>query len=100
ESYISGSNKADAHLRGVRPGRDFQFTEVDVRSVVAGDTVDGQAIRSAPAIEIGNIFKLGPRYSVPLGATYLDESGAAQPIWMGSYGIGPARIAAGAAAPA
>ena len=67
-----------------------------MRTVEAGDTVDGHAIRIEPAIEIGNIFKLGTRYSVPLGATYLDESGTAQPIWMGSYGIGPARIAAAA----
>jgi len=96
DSYISGANRPDAHLRGVKPGRDFAFTEVDVRTVEAGDTVDGHAIRIEPAIEIGNIFKLGTRYSVPLGATYLDESGAAQPVWMGSYGIGPARIAAAA----
>jgi prolyl-tRNA synthetase len=96
DSYISGANKADAHLRGVKPGRDFQYTEVDVRTVEAGDTVDGHEIRIEPAIEIGNIFKLGTRYSVPLGATYLDESGTSQPIWMGSYGIGPARIAAAA----
>ena len=96
DSYIAGANKADAHLRGVKPGRDFAFTEVDVRTVEAGDTVDGHAIRIEPAIEIGNIFKLGTRYSVPLGATYLDESGTSQPVWMGSYGIGPARIAAAA----
>ena len=95
-SYISGANKADAHLRGVKPGRDFQFTEVDVRTVEVGDTVDGHPIRIEPAIEIGNIFKLGTRYSVPLGATYLDENGISQHIWMGSYGIGPARIAAAA----
>ena len=94
--YISGSNRPDAHLRGVKPGRDFQFTEVDVRSVVEGDTVDGNPIRIEPAIEIGNIFKLGTRYSEPLGATYLDENGQSQHIWMGSYGIGPARIAAAA----
>jgi prolyl-tRNA synthetase len=49
-----------------------------------------------PAIEIGNIFKLGTRYSEPLGAHYLDEHGHEQPIWMGSYGIGPARIVAAA----
>jgi prolyl-tRNA synthetase len=67
-----------------------------VRTVEAGDTVDGHEIRIEPAIEIGNIFKLGTRFSEPLGATYLDESGAAQHIWMGSYGIGPARIAAAA----
>src|SRR4051794_26538911 len=96
DSYVSGANKADAHLRGVKPGRDFTFTEVDVRTVEAGDTVDGHEIRIEPAIEIGNIFKLGTRYSVPLGANYLDEAGVSQPVWMGSYGIGPARIAAAA----
>jgi prolyl-tRNA synthetase len=47
-------------------------------------------------IEVGNIFKLGTKYSVPLGATYLDEQGRERPIVMGSYGIGPARIVASA----
>jgi prolyl-tRNA synthetase len=58
--------------------------------------VNGRPITIEPAIEIGNIFKLGTRYSEPLGATYLDEHGKEQLIWMGSYGIGPARIAAAA----
>jgi prolyl-tRNA synthetase len=95
-SYVTGANRPDAHLRGVEPGRDFQFESVDVRTIVAGDTVDGSVIRVEPAIEVGNIFKLGTRYSEPLGATYLDESGAEQLIWMGSYGFGPARAAAAA----
>jgi prolyl-tRNA synthetase len=95
-SYITGSNRPDAHLRGVEPGRDFQFEAADVRSVVAGDTVDGKPIRIEPAIEVGNLFKLGTRYSDPLGARYLDESGSEQLIWMGSYGFGPARAAAAA----
>jgi prolyl-tRNA synthetase len=94
--YVAGANRADAHLRGVEPGRDFRFQPVDVRSVVAGDTVGGAAIRIEPAIEVGNIFKLGTRYSEPLGAKYLDESGSEQLIWMGSYGFGPARAAAAA----
>jgi prolyl-tRNA synthetase len=94
--YVTGANAPDAHLRGVEPGRDFAFERVDVRSVLAGDTVNGQAIRIEPAIEVGNIFKLGTRYSERLEATYLDEHGRAQLIWMGSYGIGPARIAAAA----
>jgi prolyl-tRNA synthetase len=80
----------------VRPGRDFAFERGDVRTVVAGDTVGGAALRIEPAIEVGNIFKLGTRYSEPLGATYLDESGRQQLIWMGSYGFGPARAAAAA----
>jgi prolyl-tRNA synthetase len=94
--YVVGASESDAHLRGVQPGRDFPFETVDVRTVVAGDTVDGVPIRIEPAIEIGNIFKLGTRYSEPLGATYLDESGRAQLVWMGSYGFGPARAAAAA----
>jgi len=95
---IAGANRPDLHLKGVEPGRDFAFEEVDVRSVVAGDTTDdGHEIRLEPAIEIGNIFKLGTRYSEPLGATFLDENGKEQPVVMGCYGIGPARIVAAAA---
>jgi prolyl-tRNA synthetase len=57
---------------------------------------DGERLSVEPAIEIGNIFKLGTRYSEPLGANYLDETGAEQSVWMASYGIGPARIVAAA----
>jgi prolyl-tRNA synthetase len=94
--YVVGANTLDAHLRGVEPGRDFPYETVDVRSVVEGDTVNGSVIRIEPAIEVGNIFKLGTRYSEPFGATYLDESGTQQLIWMGCYGFGPARAAAAA----
>ena len=94
--YVTGANRPDLHLRGVEPGRDFPFTRADVRTVEAGDTVDGHPIRIEAAIELGNIFALGTRYSVPLGATFLDEHGRERPIVMGSYGIGPARIAAAA----
>jgi prolyl-tRNA synthetase len=94
---VCGANEADAHLRGVEPGRDFSFEEVDVRTVEAGDTAPGGGtIEIEPAIEVGNIFKLGSRYSDPLGASYLDENGKEQAIVMGSYGIGPARIIAAA----
>ncbi len=94
--YVVGANQTDAHLQGVQPGRDFPFEPVDVRTVVAGDTINGVPIRIEPAIEVGNIFKLGTRYSEPLGASYLDESGKAQLVWMGCYGFGPARAAAAA----
>jgi prolyl-tRNA synthetase len=94
--YVVGGNRQDLHLRGVVPGRDFHYETGDVREVVSGDLVNGQAVRIEPAIEVGNIFKLGTRYSEPLGATYLTQSGVAEPVWMGSYGIGPARIAAAA----
>jgi prolyl-tRNA synthetase len=94
--YVAGANRPDAHLAGVEPGRDFPYDRVDVRAVEPGDRVNGNPIHIEPAIEVGNIFKLGTRFSEPLGATYLDESGREQLIWMGSYGIGPARIAAAA----
>jgi len=95
--YFAGANRLDTHLIGVEPGRDFEFEEMDVRSVEPGDLAPGgEAIEIETAIEIGNIFKLGTRYSDPLSATYLDADGAEQPIVMGSYGIGPARIVAAA----
>jgi prolyl-tRNA synthetase len=56
----------------------------------------GGTLRIERVIEIGNIFKLGTKYSVPLDATFLDESGKEHPIVMGSYGIGLARIMAAA----
>ncbi len=97
EGFFGGANRPDQHLIGIAPGRDFEFEEVDVRAVEAGDTTPGGAkIEIVPAIEIGNIFKLGTRYSEALGANYLDESGKERPVVMGSYGIGPARIVAAA----
>ncbi len=94
--YVTGANRADFHLRGVEPGRDFPFERADVRFVEPGDTVGGQPLRIEQAIEVGNIFKLGTRYAEALGAHYLDENGKQQPIVMGCYGIGPARIVAAA----
>jgi len=94
---VAGGNEPDLHLRGVEPGRDFEPSWADVRTVETGDTdPSGATIRIEPAIEIGNIFKLNTRYSVPLGATYLDEGGVEHPTFMGCYGIGPARIMAAA----
>jgi prolyl-tRNA synthetase len=94
---VAGAGKPDRHLLGVEPGRDYRTDWADVRSVEPGDLCpNGATIRIEPAIEVGNIFKLGTRYSDPLGARYLDEQGKEQLIWMGSYGIGPARIVAAA----
>ena len=82
---VTGGNEPDIHLRGVEPGRDFEPTWADVRTVEAGDRdPSGAEIRIEPAIEVGNIFKLGTRFSEPLEATYLDEEGNEQLIWMGS----------------
>jgi prolyl-tRNA synthetase len=97
DGLVAGGNKPDLHVTGVEPGRDFEPDWVDVRRVEEGDLCPaGQPIRIEPAIEVGNIFKLGTRFSDPLGARYLDEDGKEQLIWMGSYGIGPARIVAAA----
>jgi prolyl-tRNA synthetase len=91
-TWVAGANRPDFHEVVTVDGGE----RLDVRTVVAGDTVNGAAITIEPAIEVGNIFKLNTRYSEPLGATYLDENGKEQPVYMGSYGIGPARIAAAA----
>jgi prolyl-tRNA synthetase len=92
QTYLTGANRPDYHRVVTVDGGE----RGDVRTVEVGDTVNGNPIRIEPAIEIGNIFKLGTRYSEPLGATYLDENGKEQLIVMGSYGIGPARITAAA----
>lgn len=93
--WVAGANRADTHVKGVKIGRDFETEFADVRTVVAGDlSPGGDPIEIVPAIEIGNIFKLGTRYSEALGATFLDEEGKEHAIVMGSYGIGPARVVA------
>jgi prolyl-tRNA synthetase len=95
-AYVVGANREGVHLRGVVPGRDFSCRFVDLHTVTAGEACVqcGRPLAVEKVIEVGNIFKLGTRYSEALGAMYLDESGKEQPIVMGSYGIGPARIAA------
>jgi prolyl-tRNA synthetase len=96
--FVGGANRTGHHLLGVEAGRDYQAEFADIREVQEGDgcpNCDG-TLQIERVIEIGNIFKLGTKYSVPLNATYLDESGREQPIVMGSYGIGLARIMAAA----
>jgi prolyl-tRNA synthetase len=97
-AYVGGANRTGYHVTGLVLGRDYQAQLADLHVVEAGDgcpECDG-TLRIEPAIEIGNIFKLGTKYTEALGATYLDESGQERPIVMGSYGIGPARIVAAA----
>ncbi len=96
--YITGANKEGFHTKGIRPNEDFDAAWHDVHVAAGGDGCPkcGAELSDAKAIEIGNIFKLGTKYSVPLKAVYLDESGEERPVIMGSYGIGPARIAAAA----
>ncbi len=97
-TYVAGANREGVHLRGVQPGRDFAARHADLHLAQAGDACPacGAPLVVERVIEVGNIFKLGTRYSTALGATYLDEQGQARPIVMGSYGIGPARIVASA----
>lgn len=96
--YVVGANRDGYHLAGAAPGRDFPCEFADLQVVLPGEGCPkcGHPLRVERVIEIGNIFKLGTKYSVPLGALYLDEHGRERPVIMGSYGIGPARIAAAA----
>ncbi len=96
--FVTGANRDGFHLLGVEAGRDYQPEFADIRAALDGDACIhcGGRITVEPAIEIGNIFKLGTRYSEPLGAVYLDENGKEQPIVMGCYGIGPGRVLAAA----
>jgi prolyl-tRNA synthetase len=96
--FVAGANRDGRHLRGVEAGRDYQPRFGDIREPREGDRcmACGGALHFQTAIEIGHIFKLGTRYSVPLGATFLDELGESHPLVMGSYGIGPGRIVAAA----
>jgi len=97
-AYVVGANREGWHLRGVAAGRDFECRFADLHVVAAGEACVrcGAPLAVERVIEIGNIFKLGTKYSVPLRAMYLDEAGRERPVVMGSYGIGPARIAAAA----
>jgi prolyl-tRNA synthetase len=96
--FVAGANRTGWHLRGVELGRDFAAELADIRVPVEGDTcpVCGGRLGFQTAIEVGHIFKLGTRYSSPLGATFLDEQGGEKPTLMGCYGIGPGRIMAAA----
>jgi prolyl-tRNA synthetase len=97
-AYVVGGNEGQSHLVGVIVGRDFTPEFADLREAQEGDGCPecGRPLSVKQGIEVGNIFKLGSKYSEPLGATVLDEAGAARTIVMGSYGIGPARLAAAA----
>jgi prolyl-tRNA synthetase len=97
-AWVTGANRSGWHLTGVEAERDYPALFTDLHEVESGDACPkcGGVLTIEPMIEIGNIFKLGTRYAEAMGAMYLDELGNEQPIWMGSYGIGPARIAAAA----
>ena len=96
-NLVAGANRVGYHLKNVNLGRDFTADVVtDIAAAAAGhpSPIDGAPLEARRAIEVGNIFKLGTRYSAALGATYLDENGQSHPIVMGSYGIGSGRVTA------
>jgi prolyl-tRNA synthetase len=98
---VTGANKTDTHLRHVVPGRDFaldgdKIRVTDIRNACEGDTYQGKPLRFKKGIEVGQVFKLGMKYSTKLGATYQDENGKEHPSLMGCYGIGINRILASA----
>jgi len=94
-SMICGANEKDYHLIG----NSFIGVEADYHDLVAvqeGDLCSccGEPMRYTKGIEAGHIFQLGTQYSEPLGANFLDENGKAQPMVMGTYGIGVSRLLA------
>jgi prolyl-tRNA synthetase len=98
---ITGANKTDYHIKNVIPVRDFptegeNVTVADIRFAGQGDTHNGKKLLFKKGIEVGQVFKLGTKYSKKLGAKFLDEQGNEQPCIMGCYGIGINRIFASA----
>jgi prolyl-tRNA synthetase len=98
---ITGANKSHYHTKSVVPGRDFPLDGAnvrvaDIRNAVEGDTHDGKKLLFKRGIEVGQVFKLGTKYSVKLGAKFKDEGQQEHPCLMGCYGIGINRIMASA----
>jgi len=94
---ISGANRNDYHIANIDLARDAKIEGYyDLRSIEAGEPCPkcSSPLKISNAIELGHIFKLGTKYSDTLNITYLDESGKANPVIMGSYGIGMERIVA------
>jgi prolyl-tRNA synthetase len=98
---VAGANKTDYHVKKVVPGRDFPLDGknvqvMDIRNAVDGDTFQGKKLLFRKGIEVGQVFKLGTKYSSKLGAKFLDSDGTEKPCLMGCYGIGINRILASA----
>jgi len=98
---VTGANKTDYHTKNVVPGRDFPLAGdnvvvADIRLAQPGDTHNGVPVQFKKGIEVGQVFKLGTKYSRKLGANYKDEAGELHPCLMGCYGIGINRIMASA----
>jgi prolyl-tRNA synthetase len=93
-NLVAGANREGFHYRNVNVGRDYTADVVaDITNAQAGDPCPacGKPLILRNGIEVGNIFKLGTKYSDAFGATYLGEDGQPHPIVMGSYGIGVGR---------
>jgi prolyl-tRNA synthetase len=95
--FVCGANDADFHYTSVNWGRDLPEPDVvaDLRNVLAGDpSPDGQGVLAIQrGIEVGHVFYLGTKkYSKPMAANFLDETGKPQPFEMGCYGIGVTRL--------
>ena len=96
-NLVAGANEAGYHLRNVNYGRDYQTDIVaDIAAAQEGDACPacGDALRAERGVEVGNIFKLGTRYTEAMGARFLDQDGELKPVVMGSYGIGVGRLLA------
>ena len=94
-NLVAGANKVDHHYRDTNYGRDYEADIIaDIVAAGEGDACPRcrHAMRAVRGVEVGNIFKLGTKYSEALGATFLDENGESHPIVMGSYGIGTGRL--------
>lgn len=92
-----GANVKDEHYIHVNPARDFGNVKVDtIRQIDAGDVCPhcGGKIVLTKGIEVGQVFKLGTKYSEKLDATFLDNNGKSRPMFMGCYGIGVTRTVA------
>lgn len=92
-NFVIGANKKDYHLINVNYGRDFLGIVKDIKKAKANDRcpVCGKSLKSERGIEVGQIFKLQTKYSLPMGCTYLNEQGKTLPMVMGCYGIGVTR---------
>jgi prolyl-tRNA synthetase len=97
QNFVTGSNHVGQHVVGANWGEQYPLPEVvDVRKAQAGDRSvlnPDQILETARGIEIGHIFQLGLKFSLPMRATFTDEQGSEQPLWMGCYGIGVSRLA-------
>ena len=96
-NYVVGANEEPYHYTGANVGRDFTVSRMaDIAEAGTGHKcpVCGGRIEAKRAIEVGHCFKLGTRYSAAVDATYLDENGQKQLVYMGSYGIGLDRLMA------